>query len=157
MDKIKPEETKIEEKAPTASIPEVKEAPKVEEKPQEVKKETPKKVEEMSDDDKIRNLAEKKYKTAKENKDVYITLADETRNFWNSGDYLHFYISQGRCKKLPTEVSPILENALSEQNKLLREATDDELRKEMSALAEEELISAGEIKPRKYQETPLKL
>ena len=60
---------------------------------------------------------------------MLFTLADEKRNFFNSADELHFFISQGRCKKLPDKVTDIIQNAISNDNPLLREATEEDLHK----------------------------
>ena len=132
------------------SKPEVKPGKKVEEPKEEPK--------ELSDDDKIKSKAEEFMKEGKERNETWVTLADENRDFWNSGDYLHFFVKKGRCKKLPEEISPVLENALSKENFLLREATEPELLQEMMVQAEEALIQEGEVKPRRFVEdgTPLK-
>lgn len=115
------------------------------------------KPEEISRDELIQTRADISFKKARENKEMWITLADDNRDYWSSGDSLHFHISKGRCKKLPDELSPIVEHALSKENKLLREANDTELKKEMYLLAEEELIREDKIKPSRYKETAFKL
>ena len=142
---------------PTEEVKEEKPKPSVGEVPKES---MPKKEEkrELTDKEKINTLAEKKFKEILDNKETWITITDPAKNFWNSGDYLHFYVSQGRCKRLPSEVSPILENALSKENALLREASEGEIRAETTILAEEELISLGEIRAKRFtEEQPLKL
>ncbi len=114
---------------------------------------------ELSRAEKVEKLALELYEESKKEGDVWVTLIDETRNFWNSGDYLHFYISQGRCKKLPKEPSPILRNAMGDTNLLLREAEPHEVKKELVIIAEDKLIKELIIEPIRFQENgePLKL
>ncbi len=122
----------------------------------EVKKEDPKalpvevKEEELSDEDKVRNLARKKFDESKGKGRTWVTMIDPSRNYWNSGDYLHFYIKQGDAKELPEELTPVLEHALSSQNALLREATEEEIMTSLKETARGDLISMGEIKPKRF-------
>ena len=116
-----------------------------------------KKSRKEEDLEKIHKLSEDKFKEAKASGETWVTLVDEAKNYWNSGDESHFYLSQGRCKKLPEDITPVIEHALSRENLLLREATDAELRKELEIVSEEELVSLDQIKPRKYTESGIKL
>lgn len=52
----------------------------------------------------------------------YVTTDSD---FWNSADESHFYVSKNTAKKLPSILTPIIEDALN--SGLLREATQEEI------------------------------
>jgi len=104
----------------------------------------------------IENEALKLYKESESCGNVFVTLNQE-RDYWNSGDELHFFISKGRCKELPEEISDVLQSALNDGNKLLREATNKEIMDEMRFRAQEKLLNEGTIKPSKIKDNKLKL
>lgn len=110
-------------------------------------------------DEKVKALTEKMYAETRSKDEIWVTMVDPNRNYWNSGDYLHFHVTKGGCKKLPEELSEILENALSPKNRMLREATDREVEEELFQMAEGHLISIGEIKAKRFtqEDQPLKL
>jgi FKBP-type peptidyl-prolyl cis-trans isomerase 2 len=121
------------------------------------KVEETKKKKEISDEEKITILAEKLFNEAKKSNKMFITLNDINRNFWNSSDGTGLFISQGRCREMPEEISEVLKHALSEDNKLLREATDIELLNEMRFRAREHLIVLGEVSAKKIEEKKISL
>lgn len=124
-------------------------------KTEENPKEEPKK--ELTVEEKIQQEVDDWYNDAKEEKEIWVTMTDPERNLFNSGDKAHFFISQGRSKKLPDKLTPVIQNALSSDNPLLREATDDELKKELKTLVEEKYIQAGELEAPELEEEKLKL
>jgi len=115
------------------------------------------KKKEISDEEKITILSEKMFEEARKSGKMFITLNDSNRNFWNSGDGSGLFISQGRCREMPEEITEVLKHALSEDNKLLREANYTELLEEMRFRAREQLIVTGEISTRRIEEKKVKL
>ena len=111
----------------------------------------------LSREEKIKELSEKLFNEAKKTNKMFIALSDKNRNYWNSGDELHLIIVQGRCKEMPEDITPVLQHALSEGNKLLKEATELEVKLEMDLRAEEHLISVGNIKTKKKESKPFSL
>ena len=134
--------------------------PKEQESKEESKKETkltpepPKQPEkkEATAIDEIEVEAKKRLAKVKKDEEMWVCMVDKERNFFNSADEAHFYIKKGHCKKLPEEPTPIIENAISGDNPLLREAIDEEILEEQKYLVKEELISQGKLKPEPEEE-----
>lgn len=161
-EKDKVEDTEVTKKeAPVEKTDDVEKEATVEEAKTKVEEEKPKpipepeSVTEETPVEKIEKVAKELYENFKQKGEVFITLVDKNKNFWNSGDELHFYVMQGRCKEMPEEMTDILAHALSDENRLLREATDSEIIEEMKFRAKEELINLGVIKPSKINKENL--
>lgn len=129
---------------------EVKVEPKKEEPKIEVKKKP-------TIEDEIEEIATKMLKSTRDKGEMWATMAEDNRNFFNSADEARFFLTKGRCEKLPNPLTPILAHALSEANPLLREATEEEMMHEFRIRAEEHLISIGKLKPKKIEEEGLVL
>ncbi len=102
-------------------------------------------IEQESKNKSIEDKAKENFDLAKENEEMWVTLSDPAKNYWNSADEAYFYITQGRCKKLPDKLTPIIQNAVGDDNPMLREATDEELLEELIFQEKEHLVSSGQL------------
>ena len=105
----------------------------------------------------IREVSLKRLDEVRNKKEMWATLAKETQDYFNSADEAKFFITKGRCKKLPEHLTEILHDSLNSNVPLLREATDEELLKEFDIQEEERLIAAGKLPVKKLTEDKLKL
>jgi hypothetical protein len=73
-------------------------------------------------------------------------------DYWNSADGANFYVLKGQVKPLPSQTTPIIEDALEQG--LLREATPEEISKYNYEQGMEEALRTGAINPGKsYRDT----
>jgi len=73
-------------------------------------------------------------------------------DLWNSADEAHFFVVKGQVKELPEVTTPIIEDALTQG--LLREATEEQISKQLFDNDVEQAIIRKAIKPGKnYAET----
>ena len=138
-------------KKQAAPKPAEKPAPKKDEpapkKAEPEKEAAPKKAEEPSLDERLIRAAEERLREIRDSDEVWVCIANENSNLYNSADEANFFIAQGQSKRLPEKLTPILENALSGENPLLREATDEELLKHLRAEILEHWVRVGKAQP----------
>jgi hypothetical protein len=56
------------------------------------------------------------------NKQDYVTT---DQDMWNAADGTYFFVVKGEVKKLPEDITPIINDAINQR--LLREPTDEEM------------------------------
>ena len=62
---------------------------------------------------------------------------------WNAADGSGFFVIKGRSKELPDILTPIIEDALNQ--KMLRDATDEEITREEKIRKIEDAVMSGKI------------